>query len=80
MVVLGGGGVFLMSEVSLWCDQTVFFNFLDSYHTLPDSGERQYKSRNLRFRFDPAVGWCEQAHRLETVRGISYRDITGSVS
>jgi len=26
-------------------DQIVFFNCLDLYHTSPDSGERQYKSR-----------------------------------
>jgi len=26
-------------------DQFVFFNYLDLYHTLPDSGVSQYKSR-----------------------------------
>ena len=36
-------------------EQTVVFNCLDLYYKPPDSGERQYKLRTRKRRFDPAL-------------------------
>ena len=58
MVVLWGGGLFLMSEVPPQVsegDHIAVLILLDLYHTSPDAGERQYKSRTWRKRFDPAL-------------------------
>ena len=40
---------------ALVLDQVSLCNCLDLYHTPPDSGERQYKSRSRESRFDPAM-------------------------
>ena len=41
-------------QPSEW-DQLAFINCLELYHTLPDSGERQYKSGTFKRRFCPTL-------------------------
>ena len=36
-----------------------YFTLLDLYHEPPDSGERQYKSRDQNRRFDSALGGAD---------------------
>jgi len=48
-------------QPSEW-DQIVFFNRLDLYHTSPDSGAHQYRSRTRNRRFDATLragGWID---------------------
>jgi len=50
-------------------EQIVYFSCLDLYDKSPDSGERQFKSRSWKQRFDIALRFCGLPSRFATGGG-----------